>query len=130
MNFLGNTKMLFYFAKFEHKKTGKVFYKFGVTGNAFETRMDPNRHFPDRKGYNDFNITLVNSIVASKENTTKIEKYFLKKYPKNLFLERYLELPFGHYNGIFTGITEIVKLDDNEVQRINEKIDKIKDYLS
>ena len=122
--------MTFYLAEFTHKETQKKFYKFGVTNRSFEWRFNPNLYKEDRYKYNEFDIKCIGSIECNEKQSSKIENYFLKKYPKNFYLENYLNKPYSYYSNGFTGITETVILDDLELSKVKDVMKKIKETLS
>ncbi len=115
--------MKFYFVRFTHNKTSKVFYKFGVTSKSdvlerFNTKYDSR--------YAEFNIKVMYSARGSEEQVLKLEKSFLEKFPKNFILETYLGESYGYYNKL-SGITETCLLDDKQVNKIIRLLLKLKD---
>lgn len=112
-----------YFCKFTHKNTGKVFYKFGHTNNydvlqRFDTKFD-NR-------YGLFEITCVASIVGELDWVKGVEHAFKAIYPKNIWLEDYLNE--GNWDEL-SGITEIVNLNDEQYQQARKAFYNIKEQL-
>ena len=78
--------MKFYFVRFTHNKTNKIFYKFGITSKSdvlerFNTKYDSR--------YAEFNIKVMYSVYGSDEQVRKVEETFLKAFPKNFILEKY-----------------------------------------
>lgn len=115
--------MKFYFVRFTHNKTNKIFYKFGVTSKSdvlerFNTKYDSR--------YAEFNIKVMYSAWGSEEQVLKLEKSFLEKFPKNFILETYLGESYGYYNKL-SGITETCLLDDKQVDKIIRLLLKLKD---
>ena len=118
-----------YFCKFVHKKTGKVFYKWGHTSKwdvlaRFDTKFD--------ERYGLFEITCIASIVGELEWCKSIEESFKSKYPKNIWLEKYLGE--GDWNNL-SGITEIVDLSPEQYDNarvafyeLKRKKNKMKKY--
>ena len=83
-----------YLVEFTHKQTGEQFLKFGVT-SSFDVL--------DRFKTDDYNLWTIRPLASAygtKEQVEQAERYFLKKYPKNFWLEEKIR-----------GVTEIVKLD-------------------
>lgn len=111
---------MFYFIKLNHKKSGKSLYKFGVSSN-FERRFSTD--YDSR--YGDFDIELINSVDVNNDTSLLIESRFLEIRPKNIYVEQYLNLPAGYYDGL-SGITEMVELEEEDVSYLNSFIEKIK----
>ena len=114
--------MKFYFVRFTHNKTNKIFYKFGITSKSdvlerFNTKYDSR--------YAEFNIKVMYSARGSEEQVLKLEKLFLEKFPKNFILETYLGESYGYYNKL-SGITETCLLDSYKVDKIMKVLLKIK----
>ena len=114
--------MKFYFCRFEHKKTQKAFYKFGITSKTdvlerFNCKYD--------QRYSEFNIKVMYSAYGSREEVEKAESTFLAAFPKNFYLETYLGESRGYYNGL-SGITETCVLTSEDVKRILEILHNIK----
>ena len=111
-----------YFCKFTDKKTSKVFYKFGHTSKSnvldrFSTLFDPR--------YGEFDIKAVCSIHGDIKWCRQIEEIFKALYPKNIWLEEY----FGderEWNN-FSGVTEIVELNDAEYKKVTRAFYKVKE---
>jgi hypothetical protein len=95
-----------YMMEFTDKVTGKQFHKFGYTQHT-----DALKRFSNTS-YNDFNIRCVASIPGSLEQVQLMEHFFLAAYPKNIWLEDYLGDERNWSS--FSGITEIVKLSDEQ----------------
>lgn len=115
--------MKFYFVRFTHKKTDKVFYKFGVTSKSdvlerFNTKYDSR--------YAEFDIKVMYSVRGSEEQVLKLESACLKRFEKNFILETYLSEPYGHFNNM-GGITETCVLDKDTVDKIMHLLLKLKD---
>ncbi len=106
--------MKFYFVRFTHKKTLKEFYKFGITSKK-DVLERFNISYDIR--YGEFNIKVMYSVYGSDEQVRKVEETFLKAFPKNFILEKYLSEDFGYYNGL-SGITETVVLTKPDIDRI------------
>lgn len=111
-----------YFCRFTDKKTGNVFYKFGHTQKTdvlerFSTLYD--------KRYGEFDIKAVCSIRGDLKWCQQIEEIFKSLYPKNLWLEEYLGDDREWDN--FSGITEIVCLNDVEYNRVRTAFYKVKE---
>lgn len=100
-----------YFVRFTCKRTKISFYKFGVTTHQnVVNRFDP--EFEGNSGWKDFDIKPIGSFKVPGKYTQaeveeKYEKIFQARFPKNIWLEKYLG--FGNYDGL-SGITEIVAL--------------------
>lgn len=110
-----------YFCKFTDKQTKKVFYKFGHTKYSdVLKRFD--KQFDER--YEQFNIKCVASINGDIEWCRQIEEMLKALFPKNIWLEQY----FGDERtwDNFSGITEIVELNDNEYTRICKAFYRLK----
>lgn len=92
----------FYIAKFIRKKDKLTFHKFGVT--TYKNAEDRFKHEPNQ--YKDYDISIKATIICeSKKAAEKVERFFTKKYPKNisLLVEDHKHMPeLG-----FSGITEI-----------------------
>lgn len=95
-----------YMMEFTDRKTGKQFYKFGVTRHH-----DALKRFA-RPEYNDFDIKCVASIVGNDEAVIFLESALLAFFPKNIWLEEYLGDERQWDN--FSGITEIVSLTEDQ----------------
>lgn len=111
-----------YFCKFTDKKTSKVFYKFGHTSkDDVLSRFDL---FFDQR-YGEFDIRVICSIRGDLKWCQQIEEIFKATYPKNIWLEEF----FGddrEWNN-FSGITEIVELDDTEYKKVTKAFYKVKE---
>ena len=83
-----------YLVEFTNKQNGEHFLKFGITSN-----YDVLERFKTND-YNQWSIRPLASAYGTKEQVEEAERYFLKKYPKNFWLEEKIR-----------GVTEIVKLD-------------------
>lgn len=104
-----------YFVRFQCRKTGLVFYKFGITTSKnvlhrFDTSFEGN------EGWINFNVSCIGSFkvpgLHTKEEVEKIyESLFQNRFPKNIWLEKYLG--HGNWNGL-SGITEIVAFHDGK----------------
>ena len=113
-----------YFCKFIHKSTGKIFYKFGHTSlndalRRFDIKYDTR--------YGEFDISCVASIYGDIEMCQGIEYVFKALYPKNIWLENYLGE--GNWNN-FSGITEIVSLNQEEYDKVRKAFYNIKEQIS
>lgn len=115
----------FYFVKFIHKLTEKEFYKFGMTSKDIENRFHPKYDYR----YDDFRIQVINLLKSDKSNIEKIEKEFLENYPKNFYVENYLGIKPGYYDN-FSGITEVVLLEENQIQEVIIKMQETKESLN
>jgi hypothetical protein len=110
-----------YFCRFTDKTTKKVFYKFGHTKYAdvlkrFDTQFD--------ERYGHFDIKCVASIAGDLHWCIEIEELFKTLFPKNIWLEEFFndERTWDE----FSGITEIVELNENEYARICKAFYKLK----
>jgi len=83
-----------YLVEFTNKETGEQFLKFGVT-----KEYDILDRFRDEEYYT-WNIRPLASAYGTKAQVEEAEEKFLKKYPKNFWL-----------NEKIRGVTEVVKLD-------------------
>jgi len=123
--------MKFYFVKFTHKETGKVFYKFGVTKESqVDNRFDPyfknSRFYKDRYKYLEFDVRVLFSMYCNTSDAYNFEHTFKAKYPKNFLLENYLGKPYNYFSDGFTGITETVVLDDFEYKKVLQELYSLK----
>lgn len=93
-----------YFAKLTCRKTKLEFYKFGIT--HFK---DAARRFQGNMWEEHFNVQIINSFWAFglRSDVEKIEHLFHSRFPKNIWIEKYLG--WGNWKEL-TGITEIVAL--------------------
>ena len=109
--------MKFYFIELFHNKALKNIYKFGVTNsNDILNRFDYT--YPERIGYQNFNIKPLFSIKLTDSDALKIESVFLSKY-KNNNKNDYLSTNYTSKN--LCGITEmriLTKEEKSEVLRI------------
>lgn len=105
-----------YFIKATDKKTKIYTYKHGITScrDALQ-RFDPS--FPENKKWADFNLQCIGSFkipgLLTQQEAEKIEAIFHAKFPKNIWMEKYLG--HGDFNGL-SGITEMVALCDGNVE--------------
>ena len=83
-----------YLVEFTNKETGEQFLKFGVTSS-----YDVLERFKSEE-YNMWVVKPLASAYGKKAQVEEAERKFLKKYPKNFWLEEKIR-----------GVTEIVKLD-------------------
>ena len=96
--------------EFTDKVTSKKFYKFGWTSHS-----DALQRFKDPV-YDSFDKKCVASLShQSLEVVKALELAFLCMFPKNIWLEEFLGDDRKWDN--FSGITEIVHLDDQEYHR-------------
>ncbi len=113
-----------YFVKFTEIVTGKHFYKFGYTSQTVQKRFDPyfanSKFVEDRVKYLEFDIIPVSTFIYYKPFIMKAEEKFKRTYPKNFYVETYLNKPPGYYDTGFTGITEVVLLEDATVEKIKD----------
>lgn len=115
--------MKFYFVRFTHIESSKEFYKFGITSKTdVLERFNPK--YDSR--YKDFIIQVMYSAYGSNEQVELLESKMLKKFPKNIYLESYLNLPKGYYDGL-SGITEISVMTYKTVDRVIKVLIKLKD---
>lgn len=109
--------MKFYFIELFHNKALKTIYKFGVTNsNDILNRFDYT--YPERVGYQDFNIRPLFSIILSESDALKVESVFLTEYINNN-VNNYLSTNYTSKN--LCGITEmriLTKEEKSEVLRI------------
>ncbi len=115
--------MKFYFVQFTHNSSGKIFYKFGITSKndvleRFNKTLEPR--------YSDFNIRAMFSAYGTQDQVEEMEQYMLSRFPKNMYLEHYLGVSKGTYNGL-SGITEIVALDKITVNKILKELYDLRD---
>ncbi len=110
-----------YLVKFHHIETGKEFYKVGYCASTVTERFDVyyqgGRYKNDRYRYPEFEITEVFSIKGSKPFVTEKEEILKQIFPKNFYPETYLGKPWNHYKRGMTGITEMVRMDESEVEK-------------
>ena len=111
-----------YFCKFTDKKTGKFFYKFGHTSKndvmeRFNIKYDPR--------YGEFQIQVICSIRGDLNWCQETEEIYKFNYPKNIWLEEY----FGDERtwDNFSGITEVVALDDLKYKRVVKSFYSLKE---
>lgn len=116
--------MKIYLVEFTHKQTQKKFYKFGMTkyGDVMKrfSREESIRFDNDPNQYEDFNIRVLASAWNSYEEVFQQEKILLNMFPKNIWLEEYLGTPDKNYK--FSGVTEIVRMDNATVKRARDYI--------
>lgn len=110
-----------YLCRFTDKLTGKFFFKFGHTSkndvlDRFDVKYDPR--------YGEFDIKVICSIYGDIKWCQQKEEIFKAIYPKNIWLEEYLgdERTWDD----FSGITEIVELNDLEVKRVTKAFYAVK----
>jgi hypothetical protein len=107
--------------QFTDKTTQKVFYKFGWTGKG-----DVSERFAE--GYDDFEIKVLASLVHNDLRVIKaLEFMFLRLFPKNIMLEEYLGGERTWDN--FSGITEIVQLDEDRYKLALKYFYTVKKYM-
>lgn len=96
-----------YFARFTDKVTGQMFYKFGYTGNrdAYDRFSSENRYWY---------IKIMTSATGPEVEVYDQEARLKREFPKNLYVKRK-----------FKGITEICKLDRDQVNYIFEEFKKL-----
>ncbi len=116
--------MKIYLVEFTHKQTLKKFYKFGMTkyGDVMKrfSKEESIRFDNDPNQYEDFNIRVLASAWNSYEEVFKQEKILLNMFPKNIWLEEYLGTPDKNYK--FSGVTEIVRMDNATVKRARDYV--------
>lgn len=102
-----------YLVEFTNKETGEQFLKFGVTSS-----YDVMVRFEGEE-YEKWTIRPLASAYGTKDQVEEAERYFLSKYPKNLWV-----------NEKFRGVTEIVQLDkqtrNNAIKEVRELSSKLK----
>lgn len=127
---MSNTTL--YFVKFTERVCGKSFYKFGYTGQNVQKRFDPyfanSRYFDDRFKYLEFSIEEISTVMCTLDFAKRAEKLLKDKFPKNFYLETYLNKPYNYYNNGFTGITEVVLLSDELVSEIKDTYKKLSEH--
>lgn len=96
-----------YLVEFTNKETGEQFLKFGVTSS-----YDVLERFKSEE-YNRWVVRPLASAYGTKAQVEEAERRFLKKYPKNFWLEEKIQ-----------GVTEIVKMDrqtrNNAIQEVRQ----------
>ena len=96
-----------YLVEFTNKETGEQFLKFGVTSS-----YDVLERFKSEE-YNRWVVRPLASAYGTKAQVEEAERKFLKKYPKNFWLEEKIQ-----------GVTEIVKMDrqtrNNAIQEVRQ----------
>ena len=116
--------MKIYLVEFTHKQTQKKFFKFGMTkyGDVMKrfSKEESIRFDNNPNQYEDFNIRVLASAWNSYEEVFKQEKILLSMFPKNIWLEEYLGTPDKNYK--FSGVTEIVRMDNATVKRARDYI--------
>ena len=116
--------MKIYLVEFTHKQTQKKFFKFGMTkyGDVMKrfSKEESIRFDNNPNQYEDFNIRVLASAWNSYEEVFKQEKILLSMFPKNIWLEEYLGTPEKNYK--FSGVTEIVRMDNATVKRARDYI--------
>ena len=116
--------MKIYLVEFTHKQTQKKFFKFGITkyGDVMKrfSKEESIRFDNDPNHYEDFNIRVLASAWNSYEEVFQQEKILLNMFPKNIWLEEYLGTPDKNYK--FSGVTEIVRMDNATVKRARDYI--------
>lgn len=102
-----------YLVEFTNKETGEQFLKFGVTSS-----YDVLERFKSEE-YNKWVVKPLASAYGTKAQVEEAERKFLKKYPKNFWLEEKIR-----------GVTEIVKLDrqtrNNAIQEVRQLSNEFK----
>ena len=116
--------MKIYLVEFTHKQTQKKFFKFGMNkyGDVMKrfSKEESIRFDNNPNQYEDFNIRVLASAWNSYEEVFKQEKILLSMFPKNIWLEEYLGTPEKNYK--FSGVTEIVRMDNATVKRARDYI--------
>ena len=116
--------MKIYLVEFTHKQTQKKFFKFGMTkyGDVMKrfSKEESIRFDNNPNQYEDFNIRVLASAWNSYEEVFKQEKILLSMFPKNIWLEEYLGTPDKNYK--FSGVTEIVRMDNATVKRARDYV--------
>jgi hypothetical protein len=110
-----------YFVQFTDKITKKVFYKFGHTSYNDALRRF---QYPE---YDSFDIKCIASLYGQLETVQLIELFFLAAYPKNIWLEEYLGDERTWDN--FSGITEIVTLDETKYKEALKTFYRLKEMV-
>lgn len=102
-----------YLVEFTNKETGEQFLKFGITSS-----YDVMERFEGEE-YKKWTIRPLASAYGTKAQVEEAERYFLSKYPKNLWV-----------NEKFRGVTEIVQLDketrNKAIKEVRELSSKLK----
>jgi len=108
--------MKVYLAQLTHRITKKVIYKCG-----YVKHQNAAKRF-DGDEYKDFDIEILGSINISNPSYDKaveyckeIEQYLQKKFPKNFWIENYLGVERGYYDGL-SGITEMFILEKGQTK--------------
>jgi len=102
-----------YLARFTNKSTGKVeFYKFGHTANY--DALERFKYSPEQ--YEKWDIKIMKTIYGPLDEMKGIEESFKAFYPKNIWLEEKI-----------SGVTEIVVLNQQQVNTIIEKMSLLSD---
>jgi len=120
-----------YLVEFKHKDSQKLFYKIGITHNSISHRFNHNLYSHDRLKYKEFTIKTIDVIYTpNKSVAEKIEKKLHEKFPKNFYLETYLNKPFNYYSNGFTGITETFIEDRNiKIKNVKQVFNNIKKII-
>lgn len=103
-----------YLARFSNKSTGEVdFYKFGHTSSydaADRFKYDPEQ-------YSKWDIKIMKTVYGPISEMVCIEETLKALYPKNLFIEEKI-----------SGVTEITKLVQSDVNKIISAMDKLNTF--
>jgi hypothetical protein len=100
-----------YFVRLNNTATGAQFYKFGYTG-SWDVEDRVKRIAED---YPHISYKIMKSVYHSDvDKVKKLEEYFLKKYPKNIWINEKL-----------SGVTEIVSLPSHEVSKVLKEMSYI-----
>ena len=74
----------------------------------------------DPNHYEDFIIRVLASAWNDYDEVYEQEKILLNMFPKNIWLEEYLGTPEKNYK--FSGVTEIVRMDNATVKRARDYV--------
>jgi len=97
--------MKFYFIELTHKISGKVFYKFGITQSSDVLNRFTDI-YPERKGYQNFNIRVLFSKKLNESDAEYLEETFLDMYPKIKNISNILKDGFDYNFKNTSGLSE------------------------
>lgn len=113
--------MKFYFVELTHKKSGHIFYKFGITQNKDVLNRFTNI-YPEREGYQNFNIRVLYSENLDKNEAKKKEKEFLSRYTNIPNIPSIVKDGFDYNSRNTSGITEWRVLNTSQKNELLRKL--------
>ena len=113
--------MKFYVIELIHKSSKHVFYKFGVTNSNDVLNRFANT-YPERRGYQNFNIRILFSQVGTEEDMKALESEMLNRFPRIPSITNIVKDGFDYTFRNTSGITEWRSLSKSQVRQLLKEL--------